>query len=377
MDEAATKAAYAALPLEIGCTCHTCRNFMKAAPSLPDDVFRFFAYLGVDPLKPSEIYENYFEGGIVHYGGFYHLVGNYISGDDAWQPVTKNVSHQNITPMHKVTENFEIGFTREVSVVPGVFPEPGLQMEVSFTLPWVLDEPYDDAPQPIIPTNIKSKDDGSNTAMGFFLVLCFGTVLGSIAGLLTGEVGLWLAFGIGVGLCGGVVAGIVIQAKNKVKIRPITPAETPWLEDFLVLAIFVPEGAEAPSAEVIWEPRISIYIKDFGQPDDVCFVAVKGEKIIGAAWSRILSDPNKKGYGNIDDHTPELAISVLPEYRSKGIGGKLLTALHDALKAREYARISLSVQKENPAFRLYERMGYKIIDENDEDYIMVKELNQT
>jgi hypothetical protein len=32
------------------------------------------------------------------------------------------------------------------------------------------------------------------------------------------------------------------------------------------------------------------------------------------------------------------------------------------------------VQKENPAFRLYERTGYKIVKENAEDYIMVKEL---
>jgi ribosomal protein S18 acetylase RimI-like enzyme len=66
----------------------------------------------------------------------------------------------------------------------------------------------------------------------------------------------------------------------------------------------------------------------------------------------------------------------LPEYRGKGIGGRLLTALHDELRTRGYARISLSVQKENPAFRLYERTGYKIIDEKAEDYIMVKELSQ-
>lgn len=116
---------------------------MKAAPSLPDEVFHFFEELGIDILKPSEVYENYYKDGQVFYGGFYHIVGNYLSGDDVWQPVSKDPSHQKITEMLHVAEDYDIGFTHNVAVVPEGFPEPILQMEVSFALPWVLDGPYE------------------------------------------------------------------------------------------------------------------------------------------------------------------------------------------------------------------------------------------
>jgi ribosomal protein S18 acetylase RimI-like enzyme len=53
----------------------------------------------------------------------------------------------------------------------------------------------------------------------------------------------------------------------------------------------------------------------------------------------------------------------------------LLNELFALLQKRGYRRTSLSVQKANPAVRLYQRMGYEIIRENSEDYIMVKNLN--
>lgn len=53
--------------------------------------------------------------------------------------------------------------------------------------------------------------------------------------------------------------------------------------------------------------------------------------------------------------------------------------LFELLRGRGYKRTSLSVQKDNPALRLYKRLGYSITGEkmdhaNHEDYIMVKEL---
>jgi ribosomal protein S18 acetylase RimI-like enzyme len=81
---------------------------------------------------------------------------------------------------------------------------------------------------------------------------------------------------------------------------------------------------------------------------------VQENKIVGAAWTRVIP-----AFGHIDDETPELAISVLPEYRNKGIGTKLLKGLFERLAEQGYRQTSLSVQKENPAFHLYQRMGYK------------------
>ena len=157
-------------------------------------------------------------------------------------------------------------------------------------------------------------------------------------------------------------------------IREIESTEYHLLEDFLYLAIFLPPGVEPPSREIIFVPEIYIYIKDFGGKDDYGVVAEKDGQIIGAAWVRIIS-----AYGHIDDETPELAISVLPEYRGHGVGTSLMTFLFDLLREHEYSRTSLSVQKNNPAVRFYNRLGYTVTDEKldhagHDDYIMIKEL---
>jgi tRNA (cmo5U34)-methyltransferase len=128
-------------------------------------------------------------------------------------------------------------------------------------------------------------------------------------------------------------------------------------------------SAAPPPRDVIFKPEIYIYIKDFGGIHDIGLVAEKDGKIIGAAWTRIIP-----AYGHIDDETPELAISVLPEHRGQGVGTELLSHLFDLLRWCNCWRTSLSVQKANPAARLYQRMGYKIVRENQDDFIMVKDL---
>ena len=143
-----------------------------------------------------------------------------------------------------------------------------------------------------------------------------------------------------------------------------------YLDEFLYHAIFQPPGAEPLPPEVVDDPKIYIYIDGFGSKKGDCgTVAEKDGYIVGMAWTRIIP-----AYGHVDDETPELAISVLPECRGQGIGTKLLDYLFELLREYGYKQTSLSVQKTNPAVRLYQRVGYKIIRENDEDFIMIKDL---
>jgi ribosomal protein S18 acetylase RimI-like enzyme len=165
-----------------------------------------------------------------------------------------------------------------------------------------------------------------------------------------------------------------MNEKKKITIRPIEVYDYPVLEEFLYQAIFLPYGIEPLPRETIFNPDIFIYIKDFGSKDDYGVLAEQDAKIIGMAWVRIIPP-----YGHLDDATPELAISVLPEEREKGIGTKMMTSLFEKLRTRGYAKTSLSVQKNNPAVRFYERLGYRIKGENldgvkREDYLMIKEL---
>ncbi len=157
--------------------------------------------------------------------------------------------------------------------------------------------------------------------------------------------------------------------------RLIYPSEYGVLETFLYESIFIPEGVSPPSREVIYEPSLYHYIEGFGRQGDVCFACENDGKIVGTAWSRILDTADNKGYGNTGDGIPELAVSVLSEFRNRGIGAELLRRLHAALGELGYRQISLSVQKANPALRLYERCGYETIKEQGTDYIMVKRLD--
>ena len=161
----------------------------------------------------------------------------------------------------------------------------------------------------------------------------------------------------------------------EVTIREITSEEYPLLENFLYNAIYLAPGEEMPPRSIIYEPEIFIYIKGFGSGKGDCGVVAEiDDKIIGAAWTRIIP-----AYGNIDIDTPELAISVLSEYRDKQVGTMLMEHLFELLRNQGYRQTSLSVQKDNPAVRFYKRLGYVVTDEKldhvgHEDYIMVKEL---
>lgn len=153
-------------------------------------------------------------------------------------------------------------------------------------------------------------------------------------------------------------------------IREIKPSEYSLLEDFLYEAIFIPDGIEPPPKSIVQEPELQIYVSHFGEKkDDRALVAEVDGKVVGAVWARMMPD-----YGHIDDETPSLAISLYKAYRGLGIGTALLQAMLSLLKESGYARTSLSVQKANHAVKLYQKAGYTVVEEKDEEYIMVKYL---
>ncbi len=152
-------------------------------------------------------------------------------------------------------------------------------------------------------------------------------------------------------------------------IRKISKNEYAILSDFLYEAIFIPQGIEKPPRSIIEQPELQIYIEDFGKADDWCFVVEVKGKIVGAVWVRIMDD-----YGHIDDETPSFAISLYEEYRNLGIGTALMGTMLQFLRKKGYKQTSLSVQKANYAVRMYRKVGFEIVDENEEEYIMVCRL---
>ena len=159
-------------------------------------------------------------------------------------------------------------------------------------------------------------------------------------------------------------------------IRPMRRAEYQLLEDFLYEAIFVPDGYEGtiPRSVIFDDPKCRAAVEGFGAlPDDRALVAEVDGAVVGACWARTTDE-----YGHIDGDTPSLSISLYKPFRGKGIGGAMMLRMLDELCAAGYARTSLSVQKENPAKRLYERLGFRIIGDgaDETEWLMVRELGR-
>lgn len=153
-------------------------------------------------------------------------------------------------------------------------------------------------------------------------------------------------------------------------IREIEETEYGVLNEFLYEAIFVPAGSRPPDRSIIDTPELRVYIENFHKKfGHKCLVAVADGKIVGAAWARVMND-----YGHIDDDTPSLAISLYPEYRRQGIGTEMMRRMLKLLKQSGYQRASLSVQKKNYAVKMYRALGFEVVVDNPEEYIMLVRL---
>ncbi len=157
-------------------------------------------------------------------------------------------------------------------------------------------------------------------------------------------------------------------------IRPLTREDESFLWKMLYQAIYVPADQPPPSLEIVKEPQLAKYVRDWGQSGDQGFLAIDtaAEQAVGAVWSRLLTGENR-GYGYVNDEIPELSIAVLPEYRNKGIGTTLLRRMLETAQAC-YPAISLSVSPDNPVIRLYLRLGFAVVERHETSITMIKNL---
>lgn len=145
-----------------------------------------------------------------------------------------------------------------------------------------------------------------------------------------------------------------------VDIRPAGAADAGFLTEMLAEAAFWrPEGPRGSVDDVAREPELAHYVAGWPQPGDLGMVA-EHQRPVGAAWLRFftVSDP---GYGFIDVDTPEVAMGIVPEWRGRGVGTRLLDALVDGAREAGLAKLSLSVESDNRARRLYERRGFRAV----------------
>lgn len=142
--------------------------------------------------------------------------------------------------------------------------------------------------------------------------------------------------------------------------RPVVPADLPFLWDMLWEAAAVsPEMRKLGRELAMQRPEVRKYLESWGRAGDAGVIAADGIGTpLGAAWYRIFPT-DSPGYGFLAPNIPEITIGVHERARGQGVGQALLEALIRLAREQGYSAISLSVDRQNPARRLYERVGFQ------------------
>jgi ribosomal protein S18 acetylase RimI-like enzyme len=144
-----------------------------------------------------------------------------------------------------------------------------------------------------------------------------------------------------------------------------------FLRDMLHHAYYWRE--RMPRSEMEIDAPVQRYVVNFGRPGDAAVIAYDETGNVGAAWYRLFK-ASEPGYGFVDERTPELSIAVVPSRRGRGFGDELLRALLEQAQRDGFEQVSLSVEPDNPALRLYERHGFEKVGESGGAWTMVARL---
>jgi len=141
-------------------------------------------------------------------------------------------------------------------------------------------------------------------------------------------------------------------AEAGVSLRPVTADDRPFLEQLYrsvrwdeFAATGWPDAAKAAFLASQFEFQRRSY--EVSNPAAERYVICHGAAPIG----RLYVDRSGRDLELVE-------ISLLPDWRGRGLGAAFLALLQDAARAGRFERIRLTVTPENPARRLYRRVGF-------------------
>jgi len=126
-------------------------------------------------------------------------------------------------------------------------------------------------------------------------------------------------------------------------------------------------------------PELTQYEEHFGSYNgDIGVYILSDAKVAGAAWVRLLL--HGKAYVNAD--TPELTLSIKPDFKEKGIETALLQQLFIET-SKLYSQVSVSVRDIPSEIKFYEELGFTKYENSEHEnalgvasFVMLKKLEK-
>lgn len=159
-----------------------------------------------------------------------------------------------------------------------------------------------------------------------------------------------------------------------VQLRPGSATDLDFLKQMLFEAFFWDTSTQRPRFASFCEtPEFSKLVAGWGRRGDRAILAEESGTRIGAAWFRLWT-PESHSYGFVDAVTPEVAMAIRQDYRSKGLGRRLLDALVETARADGVPALSLSVSPLNFARQFYESAGFRKVGESGTSWTLLISL---
>jgi ribosomal protein S18 acetylase RimI-like enzyme len=157
-----------------------------------------------------------------------------------------------------------------------------------------------------------------------------------------------------------------------VQIRAVESGDTGFLADMLCEAVAWRTGEAEAVRNHLGETHLARYLDGWGRSGDRGVVAIdESGRRVGAAWCRLFTRDDR-GYGFVDEHTPEITLAVEPAARGMGLGEALMHALVAAARQEGRRALSLSVEEDNVrALSIYMRLGFRRVGREDNAWTML------